>query len=53
MEDVKCKCCSGTGRIETGKHIGDNSLIKFVPDGNTKECFSCDGTGIPRRLDNK
>jgi len=58
MEEIKCKCCSGPGILETGKYISENSIINFVMDTDeiytkVKICFACDGTGIPKRLENK
>jgi hypothetical protein len=50
MPQEKCKCCGGSGSVPTGYHTRQGSEYVFIPDGESKECFGCDGTGIPVRL---
>jgi hypothetical protein len=46
----KCKVCEGSGSVPTGHHVPTGEGYDFVPDGETKQCYGCEGTGIPKRL---
>lgn len=52
QETCKC-CCDGSGSVPTGHHTRQVESYVFVPDGKSKECPGCDGTGVPVRLHNE
>ena len=41
-----CPVCQGNRVVATGSYLMTPTFRGFIPDGGSKQCPGCDGTGV-------